>query len=185
MEEGEEVLASYGGCRPRSLQHAVNEAQCLRFAPMVTLTRAEQQRLSLASNFAATGCDFTTDRANSDAAKGSTAAVQVRVVQRVAPVVRRRLVKPAGASRVRTIDRWTQEEIEELASFVLHSGIGQWEKKVAGLTTSLTGVTRTAAAAAYVWHTKLKSQQVISIHHTICLYTQIQFVAVHALSSGQ
>jgi hypothetical protein len=171
IEEGEEVLASYGGCRPRSGHHAVNDAQCSRFAPVVKLTRTEQQRLSLASNLAATGCDFAADRANSNAGKGNTAAVQVRVVQRVAPVVRRRLVKPAGASRPRTIDRWTREEIEELAGFVLRSGIGQWEKKVAALTTSLAGVTRTAAAAAYVWHTKLKSQQVLSTQHIIRLHT--------------
>ena len=161
MEEGEEVLASYGGCRPRSEQHAVNDAQCSRFAPIVKLTRTEQQRLSLASNFAAAACEFAADGINPDAGKGTTAAVQVRVVQRVAPLVRRRLVKPAGAARPRTIDRWTREEIEELAGLILRHGFGQWEKKVGALTTSLPGVTRTAAAAAYVWHSKLKSQKVI------------------------
>lgn len=165
MDEGEEVLASYGDCRPTSKQHAVNEPQCSRFAPVVALTRTEQQRLALASDFAATACDFAAGGVSPDGGKGTTAAVKVRVVQRVAPVVRRRLVKPATASRPRTIDRWTREEIEELADLILRHGSGQWKQKVAALTTSLPGVTRTAAAAAYVWHAKLKSQQVNLAHN--------------------
>ena len=153
MEEGDEVLASYGGCRPAPKPSPTNETQCTRFAPLVQLTRAEQQRLSMVSTFAAEHTDGPTP----DSA--ASAAVRVRVVEKLAPVVKRRLVKPASASRPRTMDRWTREETEELANAVMTSGVGQWEKKVSAMMTSLAGVQRTAAAAAFIWHAKLKHQQ--------------------------
>jgi hypothetical protein len=154
LEEGDEVLVSYGNCRPTAEPRAVNEAQCVRFAPLVKLKKAEQQRLALVSEFTAA--------ARESGAEHITAAVQVRVVERLAPVVRRRLVKPAATSRPRTVDRWTPDETEELVDFIKRFGPGQWDKKAEALSTSPPGVTRTAAAAAFIWHAKLKMQEVRS-----------------------
>ena len=147
LDPGDEVLASYGNCRAVSRDSPVNTAQCQRFAPLVVLSETETQRLATVSAFS-----------GKDIGK-STAAVRVRVVESVAPAVRERLAKPLMPSKAKTIERWTEEELDELSALVLQHGVGQWEKKVSDMTASAPGVRRTAAAAAFVWHAKLKLQE--------------------------
>ena len=62
--------------------------------------------------------------------------------------MRERLAKPLMPSKAKTIERWTEEELDELSALVLQHGVGQWEKKVSDMTASAPGVRRTAAAGS-------------------------------------